>query len=170
MTDIQVILAEHVDHRLTVTGMFERCSINLGGIRQWQTALLQDVFVTIEGKDHDFGHAWVQHAEAIKNLDLTYGDRIRCNCRIKPYKKRLPVPNKDGLMLEQRYSLSWPTDIEVINRVVCQGEPVVQSPVVPLPNEQPTTPSIRILRELKELASRAGGWDALKEIIEVLQG
>jgi hypothetical protein len=110
-------LADYVDQRITVTGLFDKFSLQVAGVRQWRTALLQDVYAEVEGKQIDIGHIWVQNAEAMKNLGLAYGDRLRCNCRVGVYKKRLNTPNKDGLMVVERYNLSWPTEIEVISRV-----------------------------------------------------
>jgi hypothetical protein len=90
-------LADYVDQRITVTGLFDKFGLQVAGVRQWRTALLQDLYAEVEGKQIDIGHIWVQNAEAMKNLGLAYGDRLRCNCRVGAYKKRLNTPNKETL-------------------------------------------------------------------------
>jgi hypothetical protein len=114
-------LADYVDQRLFINGMFDKFSYNCVGIREWKVALLQDVYAEIEGKQLDLGHAWVQHAEPLKKIDLGPGDWVRCNCRVTPYTKRLRVPNRDGLMIEPRYSLCYPTNVEVLGRALPVG-------------------------------------------------
>lgn len=170
MNDKRAVLADHVEDRVTVTGMFDKFSLCVNGLRQWRTALLQDVFVLIEGKDIDLGHMWVQHADPLKNLDLVYGDRLQCNCRVTAYKKRLRVPNKDGLMVIESYSLAWPTDIEIINRALRQDDPLAPPPAAqPVPGQPPATSQMSLLRELKDFALRAGGWDDLQAMIDLLR-
>jgi hypothetical protein len=170
MDDKRAILADHVEDRVTVTGMFDKFSLYVSGLRQWRTALLQDVFVLIEGKDIDLGHMWVQHADPLKKPDLVYGDRVRCNCRVTAYKKRLRVPNKDGLMVIESYSLAWPTDIEIINRALRPDDPVVPPAAAqPTTDRPPATSQMSLLRELKDFATRAGGWDDLQQMIDLLR-
>jgi hypothetical protein len=176
-------LADYVDQRIVITGIFDKFGYNSVGIREWKVALLQDVYAEGEGKQIDIGHAWVQHAEELKKLDLGPGDRVKCNCRVKPYQKRLRVPNKDGLMIETRYSLCFPTDVEVLGRaaIPCRANPVVLPPlpeVAPepalLPAPQPVPPRSRnpasLVLTIKGLAAEAGGWDNLLELVTALRG
>lgn len=152
--------------------------LHVGGIRQFRIALLKDLYAEVDGKQIDLDHAWVQHAEPLKAMGLVCGDRIRCICRVGTYKKRLPVPNKDGLLQVIQYNLSFPSDIEVISRArkyeearseatPKEGPSVIEEAS---PKEDTTTPSIgNLIIEAKHLAQKAGGLDALAELIEALR-
>jgi hypothetical protein len=165
------VLADYRDQRLTITGMYDKCDLQVTATRQWRVALLQDVYAEIEGKQIDLGHIWVQHAEPLRSLDLKYGDRIRCNCRVTAYKKRLRVPNADGVMVVEQFSLSFPTEIEVLSRGTSKGPPEVSvtadEPEVKAVN---VNSPVNLILELKQLAERAGGWNALRQLVDVLAG
>jgi hypothetical protein len=171
------LLANYLDQRITITGMFDKYTFNYTGIRQWRVALLQDVYAEVEGKQIDLGHIWVQHAESLKGHDLGYGDRIKCNCRVSDYKKRLRTPNEVGLMVVTKYNLSWPTEIEVISRATRPEAVAGPSPVQPLNSPGPgcdpqrsTTDPVSLVLEVKRLAEKACGWESLHQLVEALRG
>lgn len=184
MNEKHDLLSDYQDKRIQITGVFDRFSFVSKDYREIKTALLQDVYAHIDGKDVDIGHVWLQNADPLKPLGLTFGDRIRCNCRVKTYKKRLPVPNRDGLMVENKISLCWPTEVEVVSRLQPVADesdhqpppqPAVQQrPVQPLSQppthdgDGPTTPA-KLIFEVRRLARLAGGLDPLRELVDALR-
>lgn len=181
MIDRYDILAEHQDERVKITGVFERFGFITQHYREIKTALLQDVYAHIDGKDLDIGHAWLQNADQLKSLGLNFGDRIQCNCRVKTYKKRLLVPNRQGLMVENKLSLCWPTEVELISRL---QPPPLQNDLSPVkPTEQiilppPQLPSqeakeqmtpAKVIAEVRRVAKLSGGWDALQELVQAIR-
>jgi hypothetical protein len=181
MIDKHEILADYEDERLKITGVFDKFSFVTMNYREIKTALLQDVYAHVDGKDVDLGHVWLQNADPLKSLDLGFGDRIQCNCRVKLYKKRLFVPNKQGLMVENKFSLAWPTDVEVISRSKSPTDNKSEPPVMPLPQivlPQPVVPSTDVpqqmspakaVSEIRRVAQVFGGWDSLQELIDAVR-
>lgn len=184
MNEKHELLTDYQDKRISITGVFDTFSFVSKDYREIKTAVLQDVYAHIDGKDVDIGHVWLQNTDPLKSLGLTFGDRIRCNCRVKTYKKRLTVPNRDGLMVENRISLCWPSEVEVVSRLHptpehgshTRPEPPVQPPVPvhpPIPQvnseaEGPTSPA-RLIFEVRRLARLAGGLNSLQELVEALR-
>jgi hypothetical protein len=170
MTDKRAALADYVDELVIVTGMFDKFSLHVNAIKQWRIALLQDVYVEVDGKQIDLGHMWVQHAEPLKQHGLGYGDRIRCTCRVTTYKKRLRGRNEDGLLVLQQYSLSWPTEVEIICRASKPAEP---SPAPSFQAADSTNTEsgnlVGLIPETRQVAAKAGGWKALRQLIDVLE-
>jgi hypothetical protein len=171
MPNQRVALADYQDQRIEITGIFDKFSLLSLEYRDVKTALLQDVYAVLDGKEIDIGHIWLQGAEPLKNLDLVFGDRVKCSCRVKQYKKRLDVPNEVGLMQEIKYSLCFPTDVSVISRV---DRPKKIDLIRALPNEEsdqekPISPTQLIL-EVNRVAKLAGGMDQLQQLLEALQG
>jgi len=117
MIDRYQLLNKYQDQSIKITGIFQHYSIVAKQFRDINTALLQDVYAHIDGKDLDVGHVWLQNVDRMKTLGLSLGDRIQCSCRVTTYKKRLMTPNKDGLMIENGISLGWPSEVVVINRI-----------------------------------------------------
>ena len=156
MNDRRHALLGHVDQRIEISGMFERFSFVTYNLRDIRTALLQDVYAHVDGKNLDIGHIWLQHADPLKHCNLTYGDRIHCECRVTEYKKRLRVPNSDGLLSVTSVSLSWPTDVEVLSRLQRNVEDHDAGPAA-------------LIGEVRGLASRVGGYEELCKLIEVLR-
>ena len=184
MIDRHQLLAEYQDERITITGVFERFSFITKQYRDIKTALLQDVYAHIDGKDLDLGHVWLQHADPLKEFDLTFGDRIQCNCRVMAYKKRLMTPNKQGLMFENRLSLCWPTEAKVISRLqLPEVQPILIPNVVtaqitspkPMPMEPTAKDAMesfnpaKMIMEVRRLAKLAGGIDSLQQLVEALR-
>jgi hypothetical protein len=181
MIDRHDILAEYEDERIKITGVFDRFSVITQQYREIKTALLQDVYAHVDGKDLDIGHVWVQNANPLKSFSLAFGDRIRCNCRVKTYKKRLMVPNKQGLMVENKVSLTWPTEIEVISRLQSpqredneqpRGIDAPSKAGVPLLLPTEVNDSIspaKMILEVRRLAKMAGGMDSLQLLVEALR-
>lgn len=165
------VLADYRDERLTITGMYDKSDLQMTATRQWRVALLQDVYAEVEGKQIDLGHIWVQHAEPLRSLELKYGDRIKCNCRVTAYKKKLRVPNADGVMVVEQFSLSFPTEIEVLGRGTSKVPPeatvAVDEPEVKAVG---ANSPVSLILELKQLADRAGGWNVLRQLVDVLAG
>lgn len=176
MDDKRDALADYLDDRITVTGMLDKFDLQIVGIKQWKTALLQDVYAEVEGKQIDLGHVWVQHAETLKSHGLAYGDRIKCNCRVTKYQKRLRTPNEDGLMVVTKYNLTWPNEVEVISRAPRPAVAPVAAPPAEAPRDEPAeapgpeSNPVGLILDVKRLADRAGGWEALRQLIDVLRG
>jgi hypothetical protein len=187
MSDKREALADYLDKRIEITGVFDKFSYQTSGVRQWRSALLQDVYALVDGKELDIGHVWLQNAEPLKNFNFTLGDRIRCNCRVTKYKKHLRVPNKEGLMVVNSFNLSWPTEIEVISRVSKSGDDpgFLADGVIPATNPIPASHGVgtdsqtleqagsinpvAMVLEVQRLAQRVGGWDALHQLVEALR-
>jgi hypothetical protein len=170
MADKRAALADYLEERVSVTGMFEKYSLQFFENRQWRVALLQDVYVEIDGKQIDLGHMWLQHAEPLRQHDLRYGDRIRCSCRVTSYRKRLRVPNKDGLMVVQNYSLSWPTEVEILCRSMRPADSSPAHSVQPAGSIEPESAiSVGHIFETRQLAAKLGGWKALRQLIDALE-
>jgi hypothetical protein len=148
----------YLDQRIDITGMFERFATVVVGFRFCRTALLQDVYARVDGRDTDIGHVWLQNADPLNTLGLTFGDRIRCNVRLTEYKKRLQVPNAAGAMVERKVSFAWPTEVEVISRLHRGRDDE---------DFQGNRPSL-LVGEVRALANRVG-WDELASLVETLR-
>ena len=181
MIDRYSTLMEYEDERIMISGVFEKFSFITWNNRDTKTALLQDVFAEVGG-GLDIGHNWLQNADALNCLDLNYGDRIQCEVRVKSYKKRLTVPNRHGLMFENRLSLCWPTNVKLLSRLVCTEveveEPDVQVEIQPLshqrvqPQAQPQEDALNpvlMIEEVRRLAKAMGGFDSLVRFVEALR-
>lgn len=185
MNDRYDLLADYKDQRIKISGVFDRKHSVVHNYRENKTVLLQDVYAHIDGKDLDIGHAWLQNAESLTEFGLVPGDRIQCNCRVKPYKKRLMVPNHQGLMMENRISLCWPTDVVVISRqqsieiksvpkpnLVDSVQKIPPQPIVEeIPLSETTVPPnpAKVIREIRRLAQQIGGFDSLQEFIDAIR-
>jgi hypothetical protein len=176
MDDKRDALADYLDRRITITGTFEKFDLQTSGVKQRKTALLQGAYAEVEGKQIDLGRVWVQHAEMPKGHGLAYGDRIKCNCRVTKYRKRLSTPNEDGLMLVTKYSLSWPNEVEVIGRAPrpaaapAAAQPAGPSRDEPAGGRGPASDPVGLILDVKRLADQAGGLEALRRLLDVLRG
>lgn len=170
-------LAQFVDQRITIVGAFDKLTQVFRSQRNIHTALLQDVFAYVEDKEFDVGHVWIQHAEELRPLRLHPGDRIRCECRVKEYRKHLDLPNEQGFTSETKYSLIYPRGIEVINRV--EAEPITKPSLpeqtaqrleVPQRSEPPQfcISPVELVREVRRVATLSGGVERLRELLDVL--
>ena len=74
MNEKHDLLSDYQDKRIQITGVFDRFSFVTKDYREIKTALLQDVYAHIDGKDVDIGHVWLQNADPLKPLGLTFGD------------------------------------------------------------------------------------------------
>jgi hypothetical protein len=162
------VLEDYLDRRVAVNGVFDKFSNVYKSIRTIRTALLQDSEFEAEGKNFDIGHVYVQNAEVFRSHDLLQGDRVRCVCRVVTYKKYLRVPNDDGLMVVQKFTLAWPSDVEILYRVPREPQPaltpaLVEKKVETAPASQigGAADPVGLLLEVKELAKEAGGWEPL---------
>lgn len=166
------LLADYLDERITITGMFEKYSLFLKGHVQYPLAFLQDVYAEVEGKQLDLGHVWVQHAGPLKGFNLRHGDRIKCECRVSKYTKRLKSRNEEGRLEVVLFNLAWPTNIEIVARAKA-SEPVpplsVAAPSNPVGSSQAGATTPGFVLDLKRLAEQAGGWDALMDWIGALR-
>jgi len=171
MNDRNEILEKCLDQRIAITGVFERFSfITTPHLREIKTALLQDVCAHIDGEDYDIGHVWLQNADSLKAIDLGFGDRIQCNCRVKTFKKRLRVPNRHGLMLENKLSLCFPTEVRIISRLECIDvqEELASIPPKPEVSFKQVDPAA-IVVEVQRLANEMGGLEPLQRLIDALR-
>ena len=164
-------MEKYLDRRIEITGFFERFSfVPQKQNRDIKTALLQDVYAHVDGEDYDIGHVWLQNADPLRSFDLGYGDRIQCNCRVKSFKKRLTVPNKHGLMLENKLSLCLPTDVKIISRLECvevQEELAAIPPQPELSFKQVDLAAI--VEKVQRFANEMGGWEPLQRLIDALR-
>ena len=69
------VLADYLDQRVVLTGVFDRLATNKNPNKPFKVALLQDAEVELSGGRHDLGHVWLQHAETLS--ELQQGDRIQ---------------------------------------------------------------------------------------------
>jgi hypothetical protein len=98
------VLADWLDQRVTITGVFERMSTNRNPSRPFLVALVQDMEVELPTKArHHLGHLWIQYAETMKGLSR--GDRFRCTCIVKSYRK-------DEQLV---YGLRYPCEVKPVN-------------------------------------------------------
>src|SRR5438270_4867297 len=88
------VLADYLDKRVVITGVFEKITVNKNPSKPFKVALMQDVEVELSRGKHDLGHVWVQHAETFAGL--TYGDRVQCSCRVGQYRRSLAAPGDNG--------------------------------------------------------------------------
>jgi hypothetical protein len=171
------VLAEYLDKRVLLTGVFERLTVNKNPSKPFKVALLQDVEVELSKGKHDLGHLWVQHAETF--VDVHYGDRIQCSCRVGQYRKSLAVSGENGSVETVDYSLSWPSDIKILNhRPVAystahdegnNARPAATAPSPPPPAPPPAEDPVKadpvqLILQIKELATKVGGLDHITEL------
>jgi hypothetical protein len=170
-------LAKFVDKRITIAGAFEKLALVFRSERNIHTALFQDAVAYVEDKEYDLGHVWVQRAEEFRPHKLVPGDRIRFECRVQEYRKRLDVPNERGFTWEIKHSLIYPRKIEVIYRNEPEGALQVtlpeqhsrrpESPQRLEPNQLSVNP-VELVREVRRIAALAGGVEPLRQLLEIL--
>jgi hypothetical protein len=163
------ILAEYLDQRVILTGVFERLATNKNPHKPFKVALLQDVEVELSKAKHDLGHIWVQHAETLS--EFQHGDRIRCSCRVGKYQRTLTVPDGEGFTIKTDYSLAYPNDAKLLSRAVAlrvaqdpNGTPPPAAPP-PVEEEPPRAADpLQLILEVKELAQQVGGLERILEL------
>jgi hypothetical protein len=168
------VLADYLDKRVVITGVFEKITVNKNPNKPFKVALLQDVEVELSKGKHDLGHVWVQHAETFAGL--TYGDRVQCSCRVGQYRRSLATAGENGSAEKIDYSLSWPNDLKVLNHRPVAYSAIHEAPAgapaapaaqpVPPPPEDPvkTTDPVQFILQVKELALKVGGVDRIIEL------
>jgi hypothetical protein len=112
------ILGEFVDQRVLITGRFDKFGSATHQGTDIHTTLLQDAYLVVEGVNHDIGHRWVQYSNDFKRYELRPGSKIKCSCRVKQYKKYADATHRlvtGGTPYEIKYSLSYPTEIEIVS-------------------------------------------------------
>jgi hypothetical protein len=62
------------------------------------------------------GHVWLFQAGKLKELGVKPGDFIEFEAEVCAYKKKLPVPNKDGLMQVEDYNLQYPSAVKILEK------------------------------------------------------
>jgi hypothetical protein len=167
------ILAEYLDQRITLTGVFDRLATNKNPHKPFKVALLQDVEVELSKAKHDLGHIWVQHAETLG--EFQHGDRIRCSCRVGKYHRTLPVPDGDGFTVKTDYSLAYPSEARLLSRAVAfraapdqNGTPPPAA--APPPQEDPPRAAdpLQLILEVKQLIEQVGGCERLVEFKQAI--
>ena len=169
------VLADYLDKRVVITGVFEKITVNKNPNKPFKVALLQDVEVELSKGKHDLGHVWGQHAETVAGL--TYGDRVQCSCRVGQYRRSLATAGENGSAEKIDYSLSWPSDLKVLNHrpvaysavqeaPASASTPTAAHPVPPPPEEAPvkSTDPVQFILQIKELALSVGGVDRITEL------
>ncbi len=174
------VLADYLDKRVVITGVFEKITVNKNPSKPFKVALLQDVEVELSKGKHDLGHMWIQHAETFAGLN--YGDRVQCSCRVGQYRRSLATAGENGSADKMDYSLTWPNDIKVLNhRPVAYSAvqeapasapaPTAAPPAAPQPPEEgpvKTTDPVQFILQVKELALKVGGADRIFELKAVM--
>jgi hypothetical protein len=170
------VLADYLDQRVVITGVFEKITVNKNPSKPFKVALLQDVEVELSKGKHDLGHVWVQHAETFASLN--YGDRVQCSCRVGQYRRSLAVSGENGAAEKIDYSLTWPSDIKVLNHRPVAYSGVQEgangsAPVSLLPQRLPSPPPpeapakaadpLQLIFQVKELAGKVGGVEAISK-------
>jgi excisionase family DNA binding protein len=130
----QNILAEFVDKRVDIVGVFDKHSKVYKQSEPIHTTLMQDVHVIVEGVEHDLGHAWIQFSDELAKAGVALGDRVKCNCRVRQYKKYVEF-GTSGSPYEIRQNLSYPTNIEILNRV--KPPPEIEMELEDEPDDEP---------------------------------
>lgn len=164
------VLADYLDQKVLITGMFERMTVNKNPTKPFKVALMQDVEVEIARARYDLGHVWIQHAEPF--ADLHHGDRIQCYCRVGHYKRNVATPDQNGSGPIIDYSLGWPVDIKLVGRPVALAtahEPVNHAPPSAPPAAPPEEPAkkadpIQLILELKDMVQKVGGLERIGEL------
>jgi hypothetical protein len=170
------VLADYLDKRVVITGVFEKITVNKNPSKPFKVALLQDVEVELSKGKHDLGHVWVQHAETFAGLN--YGDRVQCSCRVGQYRRSLAVSGENGTAEKIDYSLTWPNDIKVLNhRPVAYSAVHEEAPAAhPAPAAPPPAPEapakatdpVQLILQIKELAQKVGGVEHIVELKAVM--
>jgi hypothetical protein len=172
------VLAEYLDKRVLITGVFEKITVNKNPNKPFKVALLQDVEVELSKGKHDLGHMWIQHAETFASLN--YGDRVQCSCRVGQYRRSVATAGENGAAEKIDYSLTWPNDIKVLNHRPVAYSAVQEAPLssvapppahpVPPPPEDPvkTTDPVQFILQIKELALKVSGVERIMELKAVM--
>jgi hypothetical protein len=174
------VLADWLDQRVTITGTFERMSTNRNPSRPFLVALVQDMEVELPTKArHHLGHLWIQYAETMKQLSR--GDRFRCTCIVKSYRK-------DDQMV---YGLRYPCEVRPVNYPIAfqaAGEEKTFHDEIISPDRQqqprdadPLAFIIKVrdfvqrvggpesIQALQGILDKIGGWDRLLEIHDMTE-
>ena len=172
------VLADYLDKRVVITGVFEKITINKNPSKPFKVALLQDVEVELSKGKHDLGHMWIQHAETFASLN--YGDRVQCSCRVGQYRRSVATAGENGAAEKIDYSLTWPNDIKVLNHRPVAYSAIQEAPAgspvappahpVPPPPEDPvkTTDPVQVILQIKELAVKVSGVERIMELKAVM--
>lgn len=164
------VLADYLDQKVLIRGMFERMTVNKNPAKPFKVALLQDVEVELAKAKYDLGHIWIQHAEPF--ADLHHGDRIQCFCRVWQYKKNVAIPNQNGASLGTDYSLGWPTDIKLIGRPIALATAHETANASPAPAPTPAPPAeparapdpVQFILQVKDMVQKVGGCERIVEL------
>jgi hypothetical protein len=168
------VLADYLDKRVVITGVFEKITVNKNPSKPFKVALMQDVEVELSKGKFDLGHVWVQHAETFAGLN--YGDRVQCSCRVGQYRRSLATAGENGAVEKIDYSLTWPSDIKVLNhRPIAYSAVHEEAPSAPAVGHTPppsprqeaavqTTDPVQLILQIKELAGKVGGVERIVEL------
>lgn len=129
------ILSTFLDQRISIVGHFDKHATQFRENGNIRTTLVQDCYAEVDGLLHDIGHSWFQHTDEMLKLDLKIGTKLRCSCRVKEYKRfkdyAARFVNKSttsGLAYELKYSLCYPTNIEILTK---PHSPIIAAEVRP---------------------------------------
>lgn len=101
--------------RHTFYGTFKRYGVKSGYKGQQRTILLVDI--KDENKKIITTHLWFNFTNGFKRLELSQGDEVKFNGRIKPYMKGY-MGNRDDVFapIEMDYLICYPTKVEIVKR------------------------------------------------------
>lgn len=190
------VLGKVLDERIEVQAVFDRLATVYKGTHQIVTALIQDAYVIADEELLDIGHVWLQFAHNLSRYSLKPGDRLKCTCRVRHYKKHHDGHHPSGHSYEWRYSLCYPESVEVYDRlpvsplITREPEPppdpdseeeldelpaAANKPDRPLgsknkpepPEEEVSLTPVQVLLEVKRVVKLAGGVDELRQLLDL---
>jgi hypothetical protein len=179
-------LTPYVGQEVEAKGVFRRMDLRVHGTRTNRTALVERLFVTVDGKTLDIDHVWVQYADAIKALDPRPGEKVKFRATVGTYTKEKPTEDGQGIKRVQTYNLSNPEAVACPDReplapdhdeVAQDQPPPAAAPPAPAPAPAPAPPPTiepapassptDLVRTLMRLAA-VWGWDEVCGMVEVL--
>ena len=194
--DFNARLAPYCDKRFRVTVTFERygCRYDQHG-RSVETALVRQVALEDSG-DILAEHTWIPTARGFRELALQAGDRLRFEATVGKYQKR--VESEGPTKLVVAYGLRSPSDIALLSRLTrlppmedvndedvdCEPcddpAPGAAAPAEAVPRTEPTIPTagapsecsdpLVLITTVKKTAEFVGGWDRLRQLVDLLGG
>jgi len=108
-------LQQRDGERATFLGTFERMGSQRGWMGDEPTVLLRDIR-TLSGEPL-CDHLWFAFTKAVASLNLTPGDVVQFDARIKEYEKGYKGRREDVYVpVERDYKLSHPTKVRKVER------------------------------------------------------
>lgn len=122
MEDVREKLAPYSGKRVVVRGWADRAD-------NWQDMKSYRLIPTrcIQRPEVDgqivCGHVWLFQAGKLKELGVKDGDYIEFEAEVCAYKRKLPVPNRNGLMRVEDYKLQYPSAVRILEKAERLDDP-----------------------------------------------